>query len=255
MLWIHGGGYLGGGGCEDGTDGSHLAAMGVTVVSCNYRLGAFGYLAHRQLGSNFGLQDQIQVLRWVRDNIECFGGDPERVTVFGQSAGGHSVRMLLISQEASALFHRAILQSGGAERPAFDTSGNEKTYEATEALIAHLGGGRPETLRRVPTEVIKETSHLFSGVIPKPRRVHKPANLTWMPVYDGVILPADGDSHPFAAVPILLGFTHNEARYFIRPGTLPESRMILRAVTKALAGVQARSVRAQLNAEPGAMYD
>src|SRR5215469_13963428 len=64
MVWIHGGGYLGGGGCEDGTDGSHLAALGVTVVSFNYRLGAFGHLAHPELGSNFGLQDQIAALQW-----------------------------------------------------------------------------------------------------------------------------------------------------------------------------------------------
>ena len=64
MVWIHGGGYLGGGGCEDGTDGSHLAALGVTVVSFNYRLGAFDHLAHPELGSNFGLQDQIAALQW-----------------------------------------------------------------------------------------------------------------------------------------------------------------------------------------------
>src|SRR5262249_218618 len=77
MVWIHGGGYLGGGGCEDGTDGSNLASLGVTVVSFNYRLGAFGYLAHPEFGSNFGLQDQIAALQWVRENIEAFGGDPE----------------------------------------------------------------------------------------------------------------------------------------------------------------------------------
>ena len=186
MVWVHGGGYLGGGGCEDGTDGSHLAALGVTMVSFNYRLGAFGYLAHPKFGSNFGLRDQIAALQWVRENIENFGGDPECVTIFGQSAGGHAVRMLLSSPAASGLIHRAILQSGGFERPAFDTSpANEQTYEASEELIAHVGGGEPEELRRLPTEVIKEASLLLSGVIPKPRRVHTPANLRWMPVNDG----------------------------------------------------------------------
>ena len=163
MVWIHGGGYLGGGGCEDGTDGSHLAALGVTVVSFNYRLGAFGYLAHPKIGTNFGLQDQIAALEWVRENIEHFGGDPECVTIFGQSAGGHAVRMLLSCPAASGLFHRAILQSGGGGRFAFDTSKpNEKTYAASEALVAHVGGGGPEELRRLPTEVIKQASHLFS---------------------------------------------------------------------------------------------
>ena len=256
MVWIHGGGYLGGGGCEDGTDGSQLAALGVTVVSFNYRLGAFGYLAHPKLGSNFGLQDQIAALQWVRENIEHFGGDPACVTVFGQSAGGHAVRMLLSSPTASGLFQRAILQSAGGERFAFDTSKpNEKTYAASEGLIAHVGGGGPEELRRLPTDIIKEASHLFSGVIPRPRRVHTPANLAWMPVNDGVILPVDSDSRPLHVVPLLLGFTRNEARYFIRPGMLPYNRLILRALTNALAGPQAKAVLPQLAARGASIYD
>ncbi len=256
MVWIHGGGYLGGGGCEDGTDGSHLAALSVTVVSFNYRLGAFGYLAHPSFGSNFGLQDQIAVLQWVRENIEHFGGDPECVTIFGQSAGGHAVRMLLSCPAALGLFHRAILQSGGCERFAFDRSKpNEKTYSASEALIAHVGGGGPEELRRLPTEVIKEASDRFSGVIPRPRRVHTPANLAWMPVNDGAILPVDSDSRSLGSVPLLLGFTRNEARYFIRPGMLPYNRIILRAMTKVLASAQAKAVLAQLAAQGCSTYD
>jgi para-nitrobenzyl esterase len=256
MVWIHGGGYLGGGGCEDGTDGSQLAALGVTVVSFNYRLGAFGYLAHPEIGCNFGLQDQTAALRWVRENIESFGGDPERVTVFGQSAGGHSVRMLLSCPAALGLFQRAILQSGGFEPPAFDASPpNEKTYAATRALIAHLGEGGPEALRRLPTEAIKTASHLFSGVIPKPGRVHTLANLTWMPVSDGAILPADIDSRPLAPVPLLLGYTRNEARYFIRPGMLPNNRIILSALTKALAGAEARPVSHELASRGASIYD
>jgi len=256
MVWIHGGGYLGGGGCEDGTDGSHLAALGVTVVSFNYRLGAFGYLAHPKLGSNFGLQDQIAALQWVRENIKNLGGDPECVTIFGQSAGGHSVRTLLSCPAASGLFHRAILQSGGCERFAFDTSPpNEKTYAASEAFVAHVGGGEPEELRRLPTETIKEASLLFSGVIPKPGRVHTPADLAWMPVTDGVILPVDSDTRPLGFVPLLLGFTRNEARYFIRPGMLPYNRILLWAMTKVLAGAEAKPVRSQLVAQGGPIYD
>lgn len=256
MVWIHGGGYLGGGGCEDGTDGSCLAAEGVTVVSFNYRLGAFGYLAHSAFGSNFGLQDQIAALRWVQENIEQYGGDPGCVTVFGQSAGGHSVRTLLSCPVASGLFHRAILQSGGSERFAFDHSApNEKTYAASEALIAHLGGGGPDDLRRLPTEVVKEASHLYSGVIPKRGKVHTPANLAWMPVNDGVILPVDSDARPLGSVPLLLGFTRNEARYFIRPGMLPYNRILLWAMTRVLAGNQARAVRSQLAAQATSMYE
>lgn len=256
MVWIHGGGYLGGGGCEDGTDGSQLAALGVTVVSFNYRLGAFGYLAHPKLGSNFGLQDQIAALRWVQENIEQFGGDPDRVTVFGQSAGGHSVRMLLSAPAASGLFHCAILQSGGGEQFAFDTCpSGEKTYAASEALIEHVGGGEPDELRRLPTEIIKEASHIYSGVIPRFGRVHTPANLAWMPVNDGVVLPFDSDSRPLGRVPLILGFTRNEARYFIRPGMLSYNRIILWMMTRALARTEAKAVRAELALPGTSIYD
>ena len=255
MVWIHGGGYLGGGGCEDGTDGTGLAALGVTVVSINYRLGAFGYLAHPEFGSNFGLQDQIAALRWVQENIEQFGGDPDCVTVFGQSAGAHSVRILLNSPAASGLFHRAILQSGGGERFACDaTRPNGRTYAASKAFIAHLGGGRPGDLRRVPTGAVKQASHLYSGVIPKRGRVHTPANLAWMPVTDGVLLPEDSDTRQPASVPLLLGYTRNEARYFIKPGMLPYNRLLLWAMTRALAGSQAKAVRSELAAGGGPMY-
>jgi para-nitrobenzyl esterase len=198
----------------------------------------------------------MAALQWMRENIEHFGGDPKCVTIFGQSAGGHAVRMLLSCPAASGLFHRAILQSGGYERFAFDRSKpNEKTYSASEALIAHVGGGGPEELRRLPTEVIKQASYLFSGVIPKPRRVHTPANLAWMPVNDGAILPVDSDSRSLGSVPLLLGFTRNEARYFIRPGMLPYNRIILRAMTKVLAGAQAKAVLAQLAAQGSSTYD
>jgi para-nitrobenzyl esterase len=93
----------------------------------------------------------------VRENIEHFGGNPDCVTVFGQSAGGHSVRMLLSCRAASGLFHRAILQSGGSDRPAFDASPpNENTYAATEELIARVGGGGPDEWRKVSTEAIRK---------------------------------------------------------------------------------------------------
>ena len=105
------------------------------------------------------------------------------VTIFGQSGGAHSVRTLLSCPAASGLFHRAILQSGGGERFAFDSrEPNSRTYAASKALLAQLGGGDAEDLRRVPTDTVKSASHLFSGVIPKRGRVHTPANLAWMPV-------------------------------------------------------------------------
>ncbi len=120
MLWIHGGALTMGAGSQ--TDGSRLAAQGAVIVTINYRLGTLGFLAHPALSAessmrvsgNYGLLDQIAALRWVRANIARFGGDPDNVTIFGESAGGWSVHALLASPKARGLFHRAIIQSGGS---------------------------------------------------------------------------------------------------------------------------------------------
>lgn len=114
MVWFHGGAYVAGGGESPKYDGGALAREGrVVVVSVTYRLGIFGYLAPPDADAdpNLGLRDQIHALRWVRDNIAAFGGDPDDVTIFGQSAGGDSVLALLLCDDAVGLFHRAIAQS------------------------------------------------------------------------------------------------------------------------------------------------
>ncbi|MEV4316799.1 carboxylesterase family protein [Actinocrispum sp. NPDC049592] len=113
MVFLHGGAFLSGGGIFDWYDGSALSGEGdVVVVSVNYRLNAFGYLCLDGVSEgNLGLYDQVEALRWVQRNIARFGGDPARVTVFGQSAGAMSIRMLMDLAEARGLFHRAILQS------------------------------------------------------------------------------------------------------------------------------------------------
>jgi len=120
MVWIHGGGFGGGSGALSIYDGSHFAAQGIVVVTINYRVGPFGFLAHPELTreahgtgvGNYGLQDMIEALRWVRGNIEAFGGDPARVTIMGQSAGAMAVNDLIVSPLAKGLFARAIAQSG-----------------------------------------------------------------------------------------------------------------------------------------------
>lgn len=121
MVWIHGGAFFLGSGSEPGYDGARLAARGdVVVVTLNYRLGALGFLHLREIdpaydrSGNLGLLDQAAALRWVRDNIAAFGGDPDNVTLFGESAGGMSVSSLLALPEARGLFHKAIPQSGAA---------------------------------------------------------------------------------------------------------------------------------------------
>ena len=122
MVWIYGGGFLAGGTSEPRQDGANLAKNGVVVVSMNYRLGIFGFFAHPELtaespnkaSGNYGLMDQTAAMRWVHDNIAAFGGDPAKVTIFGESAGSFSVSWQMASPLAKGLFVRAIGESGGA---------------------------------------------------------------------------------------------------------------------------------------------
>jgi para-nitrobenzyl esterase len=122
MVWIHGGGFTGGSATDPTFSGERFASKGVIVVSINYRLGIFGFLAHPELSKassrassgNYGLLDQNAALRWVHANIARFGGDPSAVTVFGQSAGGGSVMFLLTSARAHGLLNRAIVESGAS---------------------------------------------------------------------------------------------------------------------------------------------
>ena len=122
MVWIYGGGFTGGAVSEPRQDGTNLAKNGVVVVSMNYRLGIFGFFAHPDLtaesphkaSGNYGLMDQTAALQWVHDNIAAFGGDPAKVTVFGESAGSFSVSSQMASPLAKGLFIHAIGESGGA---------------------------------------------------------------------------------------------------------------------------------------------
>jgi para-nitrobenzyl esterase len=125
MVWIHGGSNLNGAGSQPEYDGSRLAHKGVVVVTINYRLDVFGFLAHPELtkesdtksSGNYGLLDQIAALKWVQKNIREFGGDPNQVTVFGESAGSIDISLLMASPLTKGLFKRAIGESGAALTP------------------------------------------------------------------------------------------------------------------------------------------
>lgn len=150
MVWFHGGAYVAGGGESPKYDaGALVREGGVVVVNVTYRLGVFGYLTPPGAGGddNLGLHDQILALRWVQDNIAAFGGDPDNVTVFGQSAGGDSVLALMLCEETDGLFHRAIVQSAplgigtqnagvGADRAAMATA-------LREVMATSLAGVAP----------------------------------------------------------------------------------------------------------------
>ncbi|WP_025692898.1 carboxylesterase family protein, partial [Paenibacillus zanthoxyli] len=160
MVWIHGGTFLTGAGSQPLFDGAALALSGnVVVVSVNYRLGPFGFLHLAPLGngnsSNAGLLDQIAALEWIRGNIAGFGGDPQRVTVFGESAGSMSIAALLAMPAARGLLAGAIMQSGPSQafRP-------EQGEAVALALLAELGIDRANAacLRELPAEAIMEAA-------------------------------------------------------------------------------------------------
>ena len=217
MVWYHGGGHNAGAGSPRIFDGAALARRGVVLVTLNYRLGPFGFLAHpaltaespRASSGNYGLLDQIAALEWVRDNAAAFGGDPGNVTIFGQSAGSWTVCYLMASPLAKGLFHKAIGQSGGCfegERPHLaDATGEpgaeQSAHDAGLAAAAALGveGEGPEAaaaLRALaPETVLDET--LGSGavidgwVVPRPPRA----------------IFAAGEHHD---VPVVVGATADE---------------------------------------------
>src|SRR5882757_8137141 len=186
MVWIFGGSFVFGSAAEERADGMTFAREGIVYVTINYRVGMFGFLAHPALGAespngtsgNYGLLDQIAALRWVRENIEQFGGDPERVTVFGVSAGAASISLLLTSPLATGLFKQVILQSPGAFRPLASLS---------DAESAGLRLGEDiEVLRRMsPAEVMDRQKLLES-----PMRSLTAARIL-RPIRDGWVIQRD----------------------------------------------------------------
>ncbi|MCY0990524.1 carboxylesterase family protein [Nannocystis sp. ILAH1] len=165
MVWIHGGGFVGGAASEPLYAGATLAReQGVVVVSLNYRLGALGWLAapelaHAGASGNFGLRDQIAALGWVKANIAGFGGDPGRVTLFGESAGGSSVTCLLGSPAADGLYHAAIVQSGGdpSSLPMLGDPDRDPAAAGAEIVAAVGCAGEADPLaclRAVPADAL-----------------------------------------------------------------------------------------------------
>jgi para-nitrobenzyl esterase len=215
LVWIHGGGFAGGSGAVPVYDGAHLAARGAVVVSLNYRVGPFGFLADPDLREaakdgaygTYGLQDMIAALKWVRENIARFGGDPSAVTIAGQSAGAASVNDLLVSPAAQGLFARAISESGpgmgaGAKAP-------EEGQRDARRLAEALGATTPEALRQVPADKILAAAASLDGPPGK-----GPPRLPFQPIRDGVIVPKDPDAAATAfvsQVPVIGGFNADEA--------------------------------------------
>lgn len=215
MVWIHGGAFVNGAGSTPIYSGRRFAEHGdVVVVTINYRLGAFGFLHLDHLdpafagSGNAGIADQIAALRWVRDNIAAFGGDPGRVTIFGESAGGMSVACLLAAPEAQGLFHAAIAQSGALSH----VHPPDAAAAVTEAVMRHAGVTDPEGLVGLLAEDLVAAQVAATAELPR-------SALPFGPVADGVVLPhrplealAAGRA---GAVPTLTGTTKDEMTLFL----------------------------------------
>ena len=164
LVWIHGGAFTHGSGRTPLYEGTRLALQGTVVVTINYRLGIFGFLTHAALSAesparasgHYGFLDQVAALRWVKREIAAFGGDPDNVTIFGESAGAFSVGYHLVSPLSRGLFHRAILQSGTPLRFPLPIRGDDSAMTAERkgaALVARLGGtAGPEVIARLRSE-------------------------------------------------------------------------------------------------------
>jgi para-nitrobenzyl esterase len=213
MVWIHGGGFLNGSG--DIYDSQTLTTRGgIIVVTLNYRLGALGFLAHPALGAgndvgNYGLADQQAALRWIRDNIASFGGDPGKVTIAGESAGGMSVCDHLVAPGSAGLFRAAIIQSGPCQAQADLATARQTSLD----YAASVGCGQPATaaqcLRALPAaKLVRAPWYYRVGA----------DNLTG-PVTGTTALPVDPVvgfvTGRAAKVPVLIGTNHDEFTLFV----------------------------------------
>lgn len=242
-LWIHGGGYREGWGSEPEFDGQEWGNKDVVLVSINYRLGVFGFLTHPELSQesphnvsgNYGILDQIESLKWIKNNIAQFGGDPENVTIFGQSAGAGSVKTLCESPLARGLFNKAIVMSGGGlniapppapaavsatSAPAAPAPGAfggmrgfapmtlEQSELQTKEIMDWAGLTSLEKMRAASTEMIYTVGSLYASVTGNRVR------MTGSPIVDGYVslqsFDAAAKENKLADVPYMIGYTLND---------------------------------------------
>ena len=229
MVWIYGGSFLSGGSSMPVYDGAWLAsAEDVVVVSFNYRLGALGFLAGiHELGGNYGMKDQQLALQWVRDNIGQFGGDPDQVAIFGESAGAMSVGLHSLSIPSSnGLFRCGIMQSNPFGIP-YKTAAEAGAEAALLETELGCGGKEIDCLRALAADdIVKEQSNTSIEILSL-LGLHLAGFLVWAPVIDGTFLVEDPTVSAEAGelkVPTILGTTHDEGVLFVNE------------ITKALGG-------------------
>ena len=226
MVYSHGGGYVSGSGGSRDEDGTRLAATyDVVVVTTNHRLGLLGYLYLGELGGeqyassgNAGMLDIVAALRWVKTNIEAFGGDPENVMIWGESGGGFKVGTLLAMPAAQGLFNKACIESGAALRRVPKEAATEAARRVLQAL--DIGTHELHKLADVPGQRfidLQLQADRGAGPLARPSGL-KRTDPVLGPVVDGSVLPRqpfDPDAPPTAAsVPLIVGYNHDEATFF-----------------------------------------
>src|SRR5262245_24990070 len=261
MVWLHGGGFSSGSGSGRILDGTSLAhTHDVVVVTINHRLNVFGYtFLGDAMGADFasssavGLLDIVRSLEWVRDNITNFGGDPNLVTIFGQSGGGRKVATLMSMPGAKGLFHRAIIESGAVLR----LTTHEDAVKYSDLLLGELGlkAGQIRELQDVPMARLLAADSAVQRKI----TAREPGMTANSPMVDGKVIP----SHPWdpkgpalsAGIPLLIGYAHTEETLYDRPTpeklALDEAGLKERA-SKRLGGDPARVIDAFRKANPKA---
>ncbi|HEX9835009.1 MAG TPA: carboxylesterase/lipase family protein [Mycobacterium sp.] len=243
MVWLHGGAYILGSSAQSLYHGGVLAGSAdAVIVTVNYRLGALGFLDLSSFGdafdTNLGLRDVLFALQWVRDNIAGFGGDPQRVTLFGESAGAGIVTTLLASPAAAGLFSAAIAQSS----PATSIYDHARGRRVAELFLDALDVG-PDEVQRLPDipigAVLAASKQVFDEV-----PVRTPGTLAFAPIIDGDIVPAhpvklarEGRTHP---VPLIIGTNKHEAALFrwMKSPLMPITPQALRRMFTEIASEQ-----------------
>ena len=261
LFWIHGGGYTGGSGSTAIYDGTPLAADGAVVVTINYRLNVFGFLAHPALSvesphgasGNYGLLDMVAALEWVRDNIATFGGDPGRVTIFGESAGAGAVMSVMLIPQAGGLFHGAIAQSNwinGWDRPLAETARGWEAAEAQGLRVAAAIGIAGETAEALAAMRAASAADVLTASNADAGSPFMRSGNVWAPNVDGRVIPDDplamyraGRQHQ---VPLITGLNGNEGSLMTRGMDVPDA---------AAFETYVRSVYPELAEEMLAHYD
>jgi para-nitrobenzyl esterase len=259
MVWVHGGAYILGSSAQPLYDGRALAKGGdVVVVTVNYRLGALGFLdlspfstTKATFETNLGLRDVLFALQWVRDNVAGFGGDPRRVTLFGESAGAGMVTTLLASPAAGGLFSAAIAQSS----PVTSIYDAARSRVVAEQFLAALGMGDADGLIGAPTAAVLAASKRVFDEVP----LRTPGTLAFAPIVDGDVVPdypiavaRAGRTHP---VPLIIGTNKHEAALFrfMKSPLMPITPEAVKAMFAELAAEQP-AVQLPGEAQLGATY-